>query len=132
MFQVEFLGIFIAILGAFTVVFSANTSETRLDRDALIEAITQKPFIIYSIVYIIGAFILTGLSASQRGRDWVFVDVGLCALFGMWLFVRVLEGAIVYLTQEDSPCCRRKRSRHFSQWNGSKCSQSGSPIQSLP
>jgi len=80
--RVEFLGIFIAILGAVTVVFSANTSDTRLDRDALITAITQKPFIIYSIVYIVGAFILTGLSASQHGRDWVFVDVGLCALFG--------------------------------------------------
>ena len=64
--------------------FSANTSDTRLDRDALIAAITQKPFIIYSIVYIVGVFILTGLSASKRGRDWVFVDVGLCALFGTW------------------------------------------------
>lgn len=82
--QVEFLGIFISILGAVTVVFSANTSDTRLDRDALIAAIMQKPFIIYSIIYIIGAFILTGLSASQHGRDWVFVDVGLCALFGTW------------------------------------------------
>ena len=117
-FQVEFLGIFIAILGAFTVVFSANTSETRLDRDALIEAITQKPFIIYSIVYIIGAFILTGLSASQRGRDWVFVDVGLCALFGTWGTIRVLRDIISYLTQEGSPCCRPKRSRRFLRWNG--------------
>lgn len=80
--KVEFLGIFIAILGAVTVVFSANTSDTRLDRGALIEAIAQKPFIIYSIIYIVGAFVLTGLSASKRGRDWVFVDVGLCALFG--------------------------------------------------
>ena len=71
--------------------FSANTSDTRLDRDALIEAITQKPFIIYSIVYIVGVFVLTGLSASRHGRDWVFVDVGLCALFGTWHIVRVLE-----------------------------------------
>jgi hypothetical protein len=87
--QVEFLGIFISILGAVTVVFSANTSDTRLDRDALIAAITQKPFIIYSITYIIGAFILAGLSASHRGRDWVFVDVGMCALFGTWcVYVR--------------------------------------------
>ena len=69
-------------MGAVTVVFSANTSDTRLDRDALIEAITQKPFIVYSIAYVIGVFILTGLSASHHGRDWVFVDVGLCALFG--------------------------------------------------
>ena len=69
-------------MGAVTVVFSANTSDTRLDRDALIEAVTQHPFIIYSIVYIVGAFILAWLSAHQRGRDWVFVDVGLCALFG--------------------------------------------------
>ena len=62
--------------------FSANTSDTRLDRDALIDAVTQRPFIVYSIVYIAGVFILTGLSASKYGRDWVFVDVGLCALFG--------------------------------------------------
>ena len=94
-FQVEFLGIFISILGAVTVVFSANTSETRLDRDALIAAIAQKPFIIYSIVYIVGAFILTGLSASQRGRDWVFVDVGLCALFGTWCIFHTLEGVFL-------------------------------------
>ncbi|KAF9651280.1 DUF803-domain-containing protein, partial [Thelephora ganbajun] len=80
--RVEFLGIFISILGAVTVVLSTNTSDTRLDRDALMEAVTQKPFIIYSIVYVVGAFILTGLSASHHGRDWVFVDVGLCALFG--------------------------------------------------
>lgn len=80
--KVEFLGIFISILGAVTVVFSANTSDTRLDRDALLQAVAQKPFIIYSIIYVVGAFILTGLSASKRGREWVFVDVGLCALFG--------------------------------------------------
>lgn len=91
------MGIFISILGAVTVVFSANTSDTRLDRDALIEAVIQKPFIIYSIVYIIGAFILTGLSASKRGRDWVFVDVGLCALFGTWHVARILEGSISHL-----------------------------------
>jgi len=56
------LGIFISILSAVTVVFS-----------------TQKPFIIYSMVYIV---ILTGLSASKPGRDWVFVDVGLCTQWG--------------------------------------------------
>lgn len=97
MSQVEFLGIFISILGAVTVVFSANTSDTRLDRDALIEAITQKPFIIYSIVYIVCAFILTGLSASKRGRDWVFVDVGLCALFGTWYIANALEDLFSHL-----------------------------------
>jgi hypothetical protein len=78
-------------------VFSTNTSDIRLDRDGLIEAVTQKPFIIYSIVYIVGAFILTGLSASQRGRDWVFVDVGLCALFGALYIVHVLKGVVYHM-----------------------------------
>ena len=98
--------------------FSANTSDTRLDRDALIAAVTQKPFIVYSIVYVVGAFILTGLSASKRGRDWVFVDVGLCALFGKWYIIHDLEGILSHLVQEGSPCYRPKRCRRFSRWNG--------------
>jgi hypothetical protein len=74
----------VAVLGAVTVVLSANTSETRLDRDGLLNAISQQPFLIYSGVYVIGATILAGLSAGPHGREWIFVDVGLCALFGQW------------------------------------------------
>jgi len=39
---------------------------------------------IYTIVCIVCAFILAGLSAGKRGRGWAFVDVALCTLFGMW------------------------------------------------
>ncbi|KAI0676980.1 DUF803-domain-containing protein [Trametes maxima] len=78
----DFIGIMIAIIGAVTVVLSANPSDTRLDPKSLIEAITQRPFEVYAIVYTVGIFILSGLSAGPAGRRWVYIDVGLCALFG--------------------------------------------------
>jgi len=79
----DFVGIFIATIGAVTVVLSSNTSDVRLDPDALVQAISQRPFIIFSCVYIIGAIVLAALSRSRTGRNWVFIDVGLCALFGV-------------------------------------------------
>jgi hypothetical protein len=72
----------IAIIGAVTVVLSSNTSDVRLNPDALIRAISQRIFIVYSCVYAIGAVILAVLSEGEYGRRYVFVDVGLCALFG--------------------------------------------------
>ncbi|KAI0650140.1 DUF803-domain-containing protein [Trametes meyenii] len=78
----DFIGIMIAIIGAVTVVLSANPSDTRLDPRSLIEAITQRPFEIYAIVYAVGIFVLSGLSAGSAGKRWVYIDVGLCALFG--------------------------------------------------
>ncbi|KAF7800110.1 hypothetical protein EIP86_011355 [Pleurotus ostreatoroseus] len=78
----DFFGIIIAIIGAVTVVLSANASDTRLNHEGLIRAICQRPFLVYSIVYIVGAVILSGLSESEVGKKYVFVDVGLCALFG--------------------------------------------------
>lgn len=72
----------IAIVGAVTVVLASNASDERLDPDALVLAITQTPFIIYSCIYVAGAIILATLSQGAIGRQWVFVDVGLCALFG--------------------------------------------------
>jgi magnesium transporter len=80
--QRDLLGIAIAIIGAVTVVLSSNASDGRLNPDALIHAISQTPFIAYSCVYIVGIMILASLSRGPIGRDWVFVDVGLCALFG--------------------------------------------------
>lgn len=65
-----------------TVVLSANTSDTRLSPKALVEAITKRPFVIYSIVYVVGIVVLTGLSEGSLGKKVVYVDVGLCALFG--------------------------------------------------
>lgn len=83
--QRDFFGIIIAILGAITVVLSANPSDTRLDHEGLIRAISQRAFLVYSIVYIVGVAILSGLSESEVGRRHVFVDVGLCALFGTFI-----------------------------------------------
>lgn len=78
----DLLGICIAILGAVTVVLASNTSDLRLDPAGLLRAISQKSFIAYSIVYIVAAVILAGLSETNLGRKVVFVDVGLCAIFG--------------------------------------------------
>ena len=72
----------IAIVGAVTVVLSANSSDTKLDPDALIRAITQKVFIVYAAIYVVAAVILSGLSERSVGQEHVFVDVGLCAIFG--------------------------------------------------
>lgn len=65
-----------------TVVLSSNASDTRLNPRQLVEAITQTPFLIYAGIYIGGVVILAGLSPGRLGRTYVFIDVGLCALFG--------------------------------------------------
>ncbi|KAF5364004.1 hypothetical protein D9756_000538 [Leucocoprinus leucothites] len=78
----DFLGICVAIVGAVTVVLSSNASDTRLNPRQLIGAITQTPFLVYVGIYIGGAIILAGLSQGRLGRTYVFIDVGLCALFG--------------------------------------------------
>jgi len=76
------LGILIAIIGAVTVVLASNASDARLDPDGLLHAISQTAFVVYACIYIAGAVILATLSEGEIGRHWVFVDVGLCALFG--------------------------------------------------
>ncbi|KAJ7591255.1 DUF803-domain-containing protein [Mycena floridula] len=78
----DLLGILVAIIGAVTVVLASNASDTRLDPEALLKAITQVPFLVYSAVYVVGAIVLAILSEGRLGRQWVFVDLGLCALFG--------------------------------------------------
>ncbi|KDR83559.1 hypothetical protein GALMADRAFT_235781 [Galerina marginata CBS 339.88] len=78
----DLLGVAIAIIGAVTVVLASNASDTRLDPDGLLNAISQTTFIVYSCVYIAGAIVLATLSEGRIGKTWVFVDIGLCALFG--------------------------------------------------
>ncbi|KAJ7699926.1 magnesium transporter NIPA-domain-containing protein, partial [Mycena rosella] len=78
----DIVGIMIAVVGAVTVVLASNASDTRLDPEALLIAISQTPFIIYTCVYVVGIIVLSILSQGPAGRQWVFVDVGLCALFG--------------------------------------------------
>lgn len=105
--KVEIFGIVVAILGAITVVLSTNTSDTRLNRDDLIRAISEQPFIIYSVIYLFGIIILSGLSAGATGKNWVFVDVGLCALFG---------GFTVLSTKALSTLITMEWIRVFTEW----------------
>jgi len=80
--QRDLFGVIIAIIGAVTVVLASNPSDIGLDSDALLRAIASTPFIAYSCVYIAGAIFLATLSEGEVGKSFVFVDVGLCALFG--------------------------------------------------
>jgi len=78
----DLFGIVLAIIGAVTVVLSANTSDTRLSPEKLLQAVSQHAFLIFSAIYVASASILMGFSEGSVGRRWVLVDVGLCALFG--------------------------------------------------
>ncbi|KAI0291710.1 magnesium transporter NIPA-domain-containing protein [Russula brevipes] len=80
----DLFGVVLAIIGAVTVVLSAsaNTSDTRLSPEKLLQAVSQHAFLIFSAIYVASASILMGFSEGSVGRRWVLVDVGLCALFG--------------------------------------------------
>ncbi|KAH8106309.1 DUF803-domain-containing protein [Cristinia sonorae] len=80
--KLDLLGIFVAVIGAITVVLSTNPLDVRLGPDALLKAMGQHAFIAYSTIYIIGALTLSTLSEREIGKKWVYVDVGLCAIFG--------------------------------------------------
>ena len=84
---------------------SANPSDTRLDPKGLIAAITTRPFEIYAITYAVGIVILSGLSEGPAGKRYVYVDVGLCALFGnfgsffdRWRILIVYTGGFTVLS----------------------------------
>ena len=81
----DLLGICIAVVGAVTVVLSTQSSDTRLNPDALIRAICKTSFAVYTIVYLVLGLIFVSLSPGRIGQKYVFIDVGLCALFGRWL-----------------------------------------------
>ncbi|KAI5125033.1 hypothetical protein M0805_007457 [Coniferiporia weirii] len=78
----DLLGVGLAVMGAITVVLSANPSDKRLDPANLIHAITQHAFIVLAALYAAGAVVLVSLSSRRVGQEHVFVDVGACALFG--------------------------------------------------
>lgn len=78
----DLAGVSLAVIGAVTVVLASNSSDTQLDYDSLLKAIKQIPFIVFSGIYVVAAIILATLSRSDMGRRWVFIDVGLCAIFG--------------------------------------------------
>jgi hypothetical protein len=73
------------VIGAITVVFSTPSLDDDvppLTPDGLIVAISQRSFLIFTIIYLAGAVILGGLSEGSLGRRIVVIDVGLCAIFG--------------------------------------------------
>ncbi|KAG5643784.1 hypothetical protein DXG03_009663 [Asterophora parasitica] len=108
----DLIGILIAIVGAVTVVLASNASDMSLDPEALLRAISQTAFIIYSCVYVAGAMLLATLSHGEIGRQWVFVDVGLCALFGG----EVLCGFTVLSTKAISTLLTMEWITMFSNW----------------
>jgi len=50
--------------------------------ESLITALKQPLFIAYSILSLVGAILLAIISEGDKGCEWVWVDVGLCAIFG--------------------------------------------------
>ncbi|KAG0705505.1 magnesium transporter NIPA-domain-containing protein [Suillus ampliporus] len=99
----DLAGILLAVIGAITVVFSTPSSDDGapppLTPDALIAAISQRSFVIFAIIYLVGAVILAGLSEGNLGRRVVVVDVGLCAIFGGFT-VLATKAISTLLTQE--------------------------------
>ncbi len=104
----------LAILGAVTVVLSSNASDAPLSLEKLFEAVSQRAFLVFSVVYAIGAFILMGLSEGSAGRRWVLVDVGLCALFGAQEPFVHASPNIRRVIQVDSLYCQRQPSPRSS------------------
>ncbi|KAH7100656.1 DUF803-domain-containing protein, partial [Auriculariales sp. MPI-PUGE-AT-0066] len=78
----DILGIFLTVLGALTIVSAAKTTDEQLDPDALIAALKQRAFIIYSAICASLAALLIWLSETSAGDHFIFVDIGICALLG--------------------------------------------------
>ncbi|KAF8528975.1 magnesium transporter NIPA-domain-containing protein [Hysterangium stoloniferum] len=78
----DILGVVLAIFGAVTIIGAGKLSDVQLDPEGLIRAISRKPFVIYAIINTTLMIIFVILSASSASTEWVFIDVGLCALFG--------------------------------------------------
>lgn len=77
----DFWGVVIAVGGAVTVVFSANTQETKLDPHAVWEHITSTGFEIYMGVTC-GLIVLLMRLSPKYGNRTILIDLGLVGLFG--------------------------------------------------
>lgn len=55
----------------------------KLNVDGLIEAVSRRVFIIYAVICLATIIGLSVLSASRAGNKWIFIDVGLCAVYGI-------------------------------------------------
>ncbi|KAF9222071.1 DUF803-domain-containing protein [Gyrodon lividus] len=106
----DLFGILLAVIGATTVVLSSPSSDGApppLTPEALIKAITQRSFMVFSIVYLVCAVILGGLSEGSLGRRIVVIDVGLCAIFG---------GFTVLTTKAISTLLTTEWVKMFAEW----------------
>ncbi|GAC98740.1 hypothetical protein PHSY_006334 [Pseudozyma hubeiensis SY62] len=75
-------GIFLAIIGAVTVVFSSKQNDPRLNPSQLLTAIKRLEFLIYTAISSSSGCLLAFLSTTSLGDRWVLIDVGTCAIFG--------------------------------------------------
>lgn len=75
-------GIFLAIIGAVTVVFSSKQNDVRLDPSQLLHAIKRLEFVIYTAISVSSGALLAFMSTTALGDRWVLIDVGTCAIFG--------------------------------------------------
>ncbi|KAI6047329.1 magnesium transporter NIPA-domain-containing protein [Pisolithus marmoratus] len=106
----DLLGILLAIIGALTVVLSSPSSDggtPPLTEQELLKAISQRSFMVFSIIYLGLATILGGLSEGPIGKQIVIVDVGLCAIFG---------GFTVLATKAISTLLTKEWGKMFTQW----------------
>lgn len=106
----DLAGILCAMIGAITVVLSTpspDESPPPLTPDALIAAISQRSFVVFTIIYLVGAVVLAGLSEGGFGRRIVVVDVGLCAIFG---------GFTVLATKAISTLLTEEWGKIFAEW----------------
>ena len=92
----ELVGMGLSALGAITVVFSSSQNNPRvrasisrsgntdgqLDPTQLLHAITEIPFIVYTILTLLSLIGLMILSESKYGERLIGIDIGVCALFG--------------------------------------------------
>ncbi|KFX87370.1 hypothetical protein V490_08304 [Pseudogymnoascus sp. VKM F-3557] len=79
----DFWGVVISVLGAVTVVLSAEQEEKKLGPHEVIGAITTMEFEIYMAVTIAVMFILAWAS-PKYGNKTILIDLGLVALFGAY------------------------------------------------
>jgi len=105
----DLFGILLAIIGAVTVVLSSPSSDEApvLTPPALIKAICERRFIVFSLCYLVGAIVLGTLSRGMAGRRNVLIDIGLCAIFG---------GFTVLATKAISTLLTKEWFNMFKEW----------------
>ncbi|OBT61614.1 hypothetical protein VE03_08844 [Pseudogymnoascus sp. 23342-1-I1] len=79
----DFWGVVVSVLGAVTVVLSAEQEEKKLGPHEVIGAITTMEFEIYMAVTI-GVMFILAWASPKYGSKTILIDLGLVALFGAY------------------------------------------------